>query len=122
ERDPFGPASAGGEGEQYAYHRHDHRQHQQKPTACRHLIQDWRWMRHQGSVGSVPARADEPGSGRVSSARIIELPRWPLASFASPALAMESRSEAEPVDSNRRSSSATAKAVAEKATTTPVMT
>src|SRR5258707_9695983 len=29
------------------------------------------------------ARADEPGSGRVSGARTIELPRWPLASLAS---------------------------------------
>src|SRR5262245_19647819 len=28
-------------------------------------------------------RADEPGSGRVSGARTIELPRWPLASLAS---------------------------------------
>jgi sulfur-oxidizing protein SoxX len=31
------------------------------------------------------ARADEPGSGRVSGARTIELPRWPLASLASAA-------------------------------------
>ena len=31
------------------------------------------------------SRADEPGSGRVSGARTIELPRWPLASLASAA-------------------------------------
>src|SRR5262245_19273105 len=31
------------------------------------------------------ARADEPGSGRVSDARTIDLPRWPLASLASAA-------------------------------------
>src|SRR5262245_47049809 len=35
----------------------------------------------------VAARADEPGSGRVSGARTIELPRWPLASLASAARA-----------------------------------
>ena len=29
------------------------------------------------------ARADEPGSGRVSGARTLESPRWPLASLAS---------------------------------------
>ena len=34
------------------------------------------------------ARADEPGSGRVSGARTIELPRWPLAPLASAALAL----------------------------------
>ena len=33
----------------------------------------------------APPRADEPGSGRVSGARTIELPRWPLASLASAA-------------------------------------
>src|SRR3977135_4533963 len=33
----------------------------------------------------VPSRADEPGSGRVSGARTIELPRWLLASLASAA-------------------------------------
>jgi Acetyltransferase (GNAT) domain/Acetyltransferase (GNAT) family len=33
------------------------------------------------------ARADEPGSGRVSGARTIESPRWPLASLASAAAA-----------------------------------
>jgi O-antigen ligase len=59
-------------------------------------------------AAATPARADEPGSGRVSSARsrassdalcarTIELPRWPLASLASaatvaagPRLAIES--------------------------------
>jgi predicted RNase H-like nuclease len=35
----------------------------------------------------VCLRADEPGSGRVSGARTIELPRWPLASLASAACA-----------------------------------
>src|SRR4030081_2292167 len=30
----------------------------------------------------APTRADEPGSGRVSGVRAIELPRWPLASAA----------------------------------------
>jgi peptidylprolyl isomerase len=34
------------------------------------------------------ARADEPGSGRVSGARTIESPRWPLAPLASAALAL----------------------------------
>jgi hypothetical protein len=33
--------------------------------------------------GRGATRADEPGSGRVSGARSIELPRWPLASLAS---------------------------------------
>jgi 2-oxo-3-hexenedioate decarboxylase len=38
----------------------------------------------------VGARADEPGSGRVSGARtLLELPRWPLASLASAARADE---------------------------------
>jgi uridine phosphorylase len=39
------------------------------------------------SAGQItPARADEPGSGRVSGARTSkELPRWPLASLASAA-------------------------------------
>jgi hypothetical protein len=37
------------------------------------------------------ARADEPGSGRVSGARTSkELPRWPLASLASAATARSS--------------------------------
>jgi hypothetical protein len=31
---------------------------------------------------SAPAQADEPGSGRVSGLRAMELPRWPLASAA----------------------------------------
>ena len=31
----------------------------------------------------LAARADEPVSGRVSGARTIESPRWPLASLAS---------------------------------------
>jgi hypothetical protein len=31
----------------------------------------------------APTRADEPGSGRVSGVRAIELPRWPLAPLAS---------------------------------------
>ena len=35
------------------------------------------------------ARADEPGSGRVSGARTLEWPRWPLASLASAARADE---------------------------------
>jgi Zn-dependent M16 (insulinase) family peptidase len=39
-----------------------------------------RWQ--VASLASV-ARADEPGSGRVSGARTIELARWPLASLAS---------------------------------------
>jgi hypothetical protein len=34
---------------------------------------------------AAQARADEPGSGRVSGARTIEWPRWPLASLASAA-------------------------------------
>jgi creatinine amidohydrolase len=34
-------------------------------------------------VETQATRADEPGSGRVSGARTIELPRWPLASLAS---------------------------------------
>jgi hypothetical protein len=33
----------------------------------------------------VPTRADEPGSGRVSGARTMELPSWPPAPLASPA-------------------------------------
>jgi putative peptidoglycan lipid II flippase len=33
----------------------------------------------------IPGRADEPGSGRVSGARNIKRPRWPLASLASAA-------------------------------------
>ena len=36
-------------------------------------------------VVSVVSRADEPGSGRVSGARTIDSPRWPLASLASAA-------------------------------------
>ncbi len=36
-------------------------------------------------AAAAPARADEPGSGRVSGARTIELPRWPLAPLASAA-------------------------------------
>jgi len=41
-------------------------------------------------LGTVPGvRADEPGSGQVSGARTIELPRWPLASLASAARAAE---------------------------------
>ena len=35
--------------------------------------------------GPRAVRADEPGSGRVSGARTIESPRWPLASLASAA-------------------------------------
>jgi hypothetical protein len=35
--------------------------------------------------GRGAARADEPGLGRVSGARTIESPRWPLASLASAA-------------------------------------
>jgi hypothetical protein len=37
----------------------------------------------------APTRADEPGSGRVSGVRAIELPRWPLAPLASAARADE---------------------------------
>jgi len=33
----------------------------------------------------LAARADEPGSGRVSGARTLQWPRWPLASLASAA-------------------------------------
>ncbi len=44
-------------------------------------------MRLRGGDRGDAARADEPGSGRVSGARIIEWPRWPLASLASAALA-----------------------------------
>src|SRR5712692_11464713 len=44
------------------------------------------WVtRTQAGWMTAPARADEPGSGRVSGARTIELPRWPLASLASAA-------------------------------------
>jgi len=39
------------------------------------------------------ARADEPGSGRVSGARTIESPRWPLASLASAACAALDRAD-----------------------------
>src|SRR5262245_1566816 len=38
----------------------------------------------------TPARADEPGSGRVSGARTKESPSWPLAPLASSARADES--------------------------------
>ena len=38
-----------------------------------------------GVVNVLAARADEPGSGRVSGARTLEWPRWPLASLASAA-------------------------------------
>jgi len=40
-------------------------------------------------AAATPARADEPGSGRVSGARTLESPRWPLASLASAARADE---------------------------------
>jgi threonine dehydrogenase-like Zn-dependent dehydrogenase len=40
-----------------------------------------------GFAAPGAARADEPGSGRVSGARTMELPRWPLASLASAARA-----------------------------------
>src|SRR3989442_11744032 len=43
-------------------------------------------------VGDAP-RADEPGARRVSGARIIELPRWLLASLASAAGAGRERLE-----------------------------
>ena len=39
--------------------------------------------------GPRAVRADEPGSGRVSGARTIESPRWPLASLASAAPATQ---------------------------------
>jgi creatinine amidohydrolase len=35
---------------------------------------------HPFDLSKAESRADEPGSGRVSGARTIELPRWPLAS------------------------------------------
>src|SRR6266508_6708150 len=38
--------------------------------------------------GNGTARADEPGSGRVSGARTIDSSRWPLASLASATAAM----------------------------------
>ena len=38
-----------------------------------------------GPLGSEEPRADEPGSGRVSGARTLEMPRWPLALLASAA-------------------------------------
>ena len=37
----------------------------------------------EAGLGPRDARADEPGSGRVSGARTMESPRWPLASLAS---------------------------------------
>ena len=43
-------------------------------------------IRYGGMVAPT-TRADEPGSGRVSGARTIEVPRWPLASLASAAAA-----------------------------------
>ncbi len=39
----------------------------------------------RGALAFAASRADEPGSGRVSGARTIESPRWPLASLASAA-------------------------------------
>src|SRR5256885_7075162 len=42
----------------------------------------------EGQPATAP-RADEPGSGRVSGARTLEWPRWPLASLASAAHADE---------------------------------
>ncbi len=44
------------------------------------------------AAAGAPARADEPGSGRVSGARITEWPRWPLASLASAARAQPTAS------------------------------
>jgi multidrug efflux pump len=38
-----------------------------------------------GALLGKAARADEPGSGRVSGARTVKSPRWPLASLASAA-------------------------------------
>jgi RHH-type proline utilization regulon transcriptional repressor/proline dehydrogenase/delta 1-pyrroline-5-carboxylate dehydrogenase len=37
------------------------------------------------TIEEALSRADEPGSGRVSGARTLEWPRWPLASLASAA-------------------------------------
>src|SRR5215467_567545 len=39
-------------------------------------------------AGCCATRAVEPGSGRVSGARTLESPRWPLASLASAAARM----------------------------------
>jgi multidrug efflux pump len=38
-----------------------------------------------GALLGKASRADEPGSGRVSGARTVKLPRWPLAWLASAA-------------------------------------
>src|SRR5262249_62139026 len=91
--DPFRVAHAGGKGQQYARHRYDQGKDQQKSARCGPHVQNRGWMRHQSSVGSLP-----PPTGACACSVV------------------------EPVVSNSRSNSATAKAVAEKATTTPVMT
>jgi salicylate hydroxylase/6-hydroxynicotinate 3-monooxygenase len=49
------------------------------PAECVHL------GKRLVGINARGPRADEPGSGRVSGARTIELPRWPLASLASAA-------------------------------------
>jgi len=62
-----------------------------KLTQLEQRLAEHRLARKSSSLGwlfaSRPpaARADEPGSGRVSGARTIESPRWPLASLASAA-------------------------------------
>src|SRR5262245_54931081 len=86
-------ATAGGEGEQHAGHRDDDRQHQQKSARRRRL-------------------QNEGGGGHHASA----------GSAASARSRASARSVAEPVAWNSRSSSATDRAVAAKATTMPVMT
>src|SRR5215468_6009274 len=56
------------------------------PAAAFTNKKPWRKRRCRNTGMAVSgARADEPGSGRVSGARTVELPRWPLASLASAA-------------------------------------
>ena len=45
------------------------------------MLRHWLGQRFE----RLAARADEPGSGRVSGARTLQWPRWPLASLASAA-------------------------------------
>jgi cell division protein ZapE len=62
-----------------------------KLTQLEARLAEHRLARKSSSLGWLFAarkrerRADEPGSGRVSGARTIKLPRWPLASLASAA-------------------------------------
>src|SRR5258708_789524 len=46
-----------------------------------------------GALLGKAARADEPGSGRVSGARTVKLPRWPLAWLASAAAPHDERAK-----------------------------